>query len=548
MATLNRTFSVKNGIDVANTIIVDSSRNILNVVSANITQTVNAATVNVTTANIAETSRANVYLSTRTALSPPSLTGFNGERFRIYDFAEAGRPNYALGAESNHVWMGVDGNANTVGFKWYGNTSQAMRLSGNGVLEVANSVIANAFIVLGGLNITDQANNAYAQANAARLQANSARTVANDAYGQANAAANLVAVYANDSLIFANANVNFNNTGSINVAITANVTNKAANIAFDLNTASIISVGRPTAPLTLASNVSIDKDLTVTGNLYVLGNTTTVETETLVVEDSLIKLAANNTADVIDIGFFGVYDTTKQTGLFRDASDGGKYKLFTDYSGDLSSNLVGASVNSATLVANLEGALINVTTANIGTLYVTTDANVFGNLTVSGNTTYTNTVLFNAAVNVNSTLNVVGTTALTNANVNGLLTITAPAIGLLVANANVTYSLQVGTLNVTTNTVTTSSSGQVVLDKFPATQLASAKYFVQANSSSDYHTTEVVLVQDATNVWITEYGSIQTGPSLGTFSADISSGDVRLLFNATNNINTIRAVRYGIIP
>ena len=548
MATLNRTFSVKNGIDVANTIIVDSSRNILNVVSANITQTVNAATVNVTTANIAETSRANVYLSTRTALSPPSLTGFNGERFRIYDFAEAGRPNYALGAESNHVWMGVDGDANTVGFKWYGNTSQAMRLSGNGVLEVANSVIANAFIVLGGLNITDQANNAYAQANAARLQANSARTVANDAYGQANAAANLVAVYANDSLIFANANVNFNNTGSINVAITANVTNKAANIAFDLNTASIISVGRPTAPLTLASNVSIDKDLTVTGNLYVLGNTTTVETETLVVEDSLIKLAANNTADVIDIGFFGVYDATKQTGLFRDASDGGKYKLFTDYSGDLSSNLVGASVNSATLVANLEGALINVTTANIGTLYVTTDANVFGNLTVSGNTTYTNTVLFNAAVNVNSTLNVVGTTALTNANVNGLLTITAPAIGLLVANANVTYSLQVGTLNVTTNTVTTSSSGQVVLDKFPATQLASAKYFVQANSSSDYHTTEVVLVQDATNVWITEYGSIQTGPSLGTFSADISSGDVRLLFNATNNINTIRAVRYGIVP
>jgi hypothetical protein len=58
----------------------------------------------------------------------------------------------------------------------------------------------------------------------------------------------------------------------------------------------------------------------------------------------------------------------------------------------------------------------------------------------------------------------------------------------------------------------------------------------------------MVLVQDATNVWITEYGSIQTGPSLGSFSADISSGDVRLLFNATNNVNTIRAVRYGIIP
>jgi hypothetical protein len=130
----------------------------------------------------------------------------------------------------------------------------------------------------------------------------------------------------------------------------------------------------------------------------------------------------------------------------------------------------------------------------------------------------------------------------------GALTITTANVGLTVANANVTYSLQVGTLNVTTNTVTTSSSGQVVLDKFPATQLASAKYFIQAKSSTDYHTTEMVLVQDETNVWITEYGSIQTGPSLGSFSADISSGDVRLLFNATNNVNTIRAVRYGIIP
>ncbi len=130
----------------------------------------------------------------------------------------------------------------------------------------------------------------------------------------------------------------------------------------------------------------------------------------------------------------------------------------------------------------------------------------------------------------------------------GQLIIDTAGMGLRVANANITYSLQVNSLNVTTNTVTTSSSGQVVLDKFPITQLASAKYFVQANNSTNYQTTEIVLVQDATNVWLTEYGSIQTGPSLGTFTADISGGDVRLLFTAVNNINTIRSVRYGIIP
>jgi hypothetical protein len=129
----------------------------------------------------------------------------------------------------------------------------------------------------------------------------------------------------------------------------------------------------------------------------------------------------------------------------------------------------------------------------------------------------------------------------------GALTINTSGIGLSVSNANVTFSLQVNSLNVTTNTVTTSSSGQVVLDKFPTTQLASAKYFIQANSTLDYHTTEIILVQDGTNAYLTEYGSIQTGASLGSFSADISGGDARLLFNATNSINTIRSVRYGII-
>ena len=43
MTTLNRTFSVKNGLDVANTVVLDSSRNLSNIATANAT-TVNAAT------------------------------------------------------------------------------------------------------------------------------------------------------------------------------------------------------------------------------------------------------------------------------------------------------------------------------------------------------------------------------------------------------------------------------------------------------------------------------------------------------------------------
>jgi len=93
---------------------------------------------------VAENSEANVFISNRTALAAPSLTGFNGERLRLYDFDQAGHPNYAIGVEPNYIWTGVDDNTAAVGFKWYGNTSLAMQLSGNGVLQVANSINTNA--------------------------------------------------------------------------------------------------------------------------------------------------------------------------------------------------------------------------------------------------------------------------------------------------------------------------------------------------------------------------------------------------------------------
>lgn len=76
----------------------------------------------------------------------------------------------------------------------------------------------------------------------------------------------------------------------------------------------------------------IDKDVQISGNLYVTGNVTTINVATLSVTDSLIQLASNNTSsDLIDIGIYGNYDVSggahEHTGLFRDATDG-VWKLF----------------------------------------------------------------------------------------------------------------------------------------------------------------------------------------------------------------------------
>lgn len=110
-------------------------------------------------------------------------------------------------------------------------------------------------------------------------------------------------------------------------------------------------------------------DLTLSGNLVVNGTLTTIDTDNIAVEDSLIQLARNNTStDSLDIGLFGAFGATgtKYTGAFRDATDG-KWKLFTDLEvlPDTTVDTANASYTVATLVANLESANVQITGGSI---------------------------------------------------------------------------------------------------------------------------------------------------------------------------------------
>jgi hypothetical protein len=78
-------------------------------------------------------------------------------------------------------------------------------------------------------------------------------------------------------------------------------------------------------------NGTFINNLTIESDLIVNGNTITINTETLLVEDPLISLSINNTGDNVDSGFYSKYNdgVDKYTGLFRDVSDG-QYKLFKE--------------------------------------------------------------------------------------------------------------------------------------------------------------------------------------------------------------------------
>ena len=103
-------------------------------------------------------------------------------------------------------------------------------------------------------------------------------------------------------------------------------------------------------------------DLSLTGNLTVTGTLTTLDTQNLIVEDPLIKLAnGNSSTDLLDVGLYGLFGATgaKYTGMFRDATDG-IYKLFTNLTEEPTTtvNTAGVGYTTATLQAFLRsGAL-----------------------------------------------------------------------------------------------------------------------------------------------------------------------------------------------
>ena len=62
-------------------------------------------------------------------------------------------------------------------------------------------------------------------------------------------------------------------------------------------------------------------------------------------------------------------------------------------------------------------------------------------------------------------------------------------------------------------------------------------------SGTAYHAIEILVLHDGTTVYLTQYGEMFTGSSLGTFDASITAGVLNLLFTATNATTTVKLVR-----
>jgi hypothetical protein len=98
------------------------------------------------------------------------------------------------------------------------------------------------------------------------------------------------------------------------------------------------------------------------------------------------------------------------------------------------------------------------------------------------------------------------------------------------------------------------STAATVLDSVTAGTYTTYEYLVQAKQASNghIHSTKILLVQNGTDVFMTEYGTVYSNDILLTFDADHNGGNFRLLATKTsaaasaNNDVTIKLTRISI--
>lgn len=109
---------------------------------------------------------------------------------------------------------------------------------------------------------------------------------------------------------------------------------------------------------------------------------------------------------------------------------------------------------------------------------------------------------------------------------------TAFANGVVVQVANgVSLGANNIALNTTARITTSNTSANQIVCTFPSTTYRSAKYVISVVDpiGSTYQSTELMLLQDGTNTYTTEYATLVSNSTLATFVADVNAGNVRLL-------------------
>jgi len=210
----------------------------------------------------------------------------------------------------------------------------------------------------------------------------------------------------------------------------------------------------------IANSLVYGSDLTVTGNLTVNGQTTTIDTVSVVIEDPILYLAANQTGSPsLDIGFIGERGTSQNIAFVWDESLG---EFVTVYTNDTTTNTtvtIASYASFRTLNAAVTGNLtVTGTTSLTGNISLA-NISASGQINATGNISGGN-LISNAAISAATTLSVTGNATLGNISTAGLINATGNISGgNLVSNASVSAATTVNaTGNVTGGNLVSNAS------------------------------------------------------------------------------------------
>jgi len=123
--------------------------------------------------------------------------------------------------------------------------------------------------------------------------------------------------------------------------------------------------------------------------------------------------------------------------------------------------------------------------------------------------------------------------------------------GAININTNGNLALQIGTtgavIGTYPSTVISSSGVATNVDVFSTSIYRTAKYIFQANTSSAYESSEVLVTHDGTTAYRTVYAVVSTGASLGNVTATINGTNVLVRYTADNNNTNIRILKQYLI-
>lgn len=277
--------------------------------------------------------------------------------------------------------------------------------------------------------------------------------------------------------------------GSPTVAIDAN-----ANVTFN----NVTVTGTLFSNDITASHITADGDLFVTGNLIILGETTTLNTQDVLVEDNEIILNANVEGTPLLDAFITVNRGDEYSANLKWDETSDRWQ-FTNNGSDYFNIPTPDEYDNVIYTLSAE-------TAAIGNA-----ANVRLTGTKAGNVVEQDEITF------------VGS---------GLITIARTDPNTIEINAG-------GAITTTVTGVTDGSAN--VIDFFSTSSYRSAEYFYTATATAGgtkFASGKIIVLHDGTTTYNNQYGMLQSDEfdEVAIFTTDINDGNVRLLAQATTGI------------